>query len=114
MKRLLMTPTTTKRSISMAAFATFALVARSTSGFSADVQSGEQFARRACAGCHVVVEGQATGDPNAPSFRSVAESPQFHEKGPALLWEAHPKMPNLALTQTQLDDVAAYIKSLAK
>jgi mono/diheme cytochrome c family protein len=31
-----------------------------------------------------------------------------------LLLENHPNMPNLALTQEQLDDVTAYIKSLVK
>jgi mono/diheme cytochrome c family protein len=105
---------TTNRTISMAALATLAFLAHSTSGFSADAQSGEQFARRVCATCHVVVAGQPPGDPNAPSFQSVAQSQQFHQKGVALLLEEHPKMPNLALTQEELDDVAAYIKSLAK
>jgi mono/diheme cytochrome c family protein len=105
---------TTKSSILMAAFAALALVTFSTSGFSADAQRGKQFARHVCAVCHVVVEGQSPGDLNAPSFGSIAESRQFHKRGVALLWERHPKMPNLALTQKELDDVAAYIKSLAK
>jgi len=97
----LTTPMTTKRSILMAAFAVLALGANSTSGFSADAQRGKQFARRVCAACHVVVEGQPPGDPNAPSFRSIAESRQFHKKGLAFLWESHPKMPNLATTQEE-------------
>ena len=109
-------PMTTKRAILIVTFAALALVAHSTPGFSANARRGEQFARRVCAGCHVVVEGQplGLGDPSAPSFQSVAESQQFHQKGVALLWEEHPKMPNLALTQEELDDIAAYIKSLAK
>ena len=107
-------PMTTKRSILTAVFAALAFVAYSTSGFSADAERGKEYARRVCALCHVIVEGQPPGDPNAPSFRSVAESQQFRDKGIALLLERHPKMPNLALTQKELDDVAAYIKSLAK
>jgi len=98
----------------MAAFAAVALVAHSTSGLSADARRGELFARRACAFCHVVAEGQPARDPDAPSFRSIAESRQFHKKGIRLLWESHRKMPKLALTQVESDDVAAYIKSLAK
>ena len=77
----LTTPMTTKRSILRAAFAALALVANSTSGFPADAQRDKQFARRVCAVCHVVVEGQPPSDPNAPSFRSIAQSRQFHKKG---------------------------------
>jgi len=107
-------PKATKRSVLMAVFAALAFVTCSASGFAADVQRGKQFARRVCAICHVVFEGQSPGDPNAPSFRAVTKSRQFREKGIALLLENHPNMPNLALTQEQLDDVTAYIKSLVK
>jgi mono/diheme cytochrome c family protein len=110
----LTTPMTTKRSILMAAFAALAFVAHSTSGFSADIQRGRQFAGRVCAVCHVVFNGQSSGDPNAPSFQSIAKSRKFREKGISWLWEKHPKMVNLATTQEELEDVAAYIKSLAK
>jgi len=105
---------TTKRVIMVPTFAALTLVAYSTSGFSADAQRGKQFARRVCALCHVVVDSQRSGDPDAPSFRLIAESPQFRKKGARLLLEKHPKMPNLALTQVELDDVTAYIKSLAE
>jgi len=98
----------------MAAFAALALVAHSTSALSADARRGELFARRVCAFCHVVAEGQPARDPDAPSFRSIAESRQFHKKGVRLLWERHPKMPNLALTQAETGDLVAYLKSLAK
>jgi mono/diheme cytochrome c family protein len=98
----------------MAVFAALALVAHSTSGLAADARRGELFARRVCAFCHVVAEGQPARDPDAPSFRSIAESRQFREKGVRLLWERHPKMPNLALTQAETGDLAAYLKSLAK
>jgi len=98
----------------IAVFAALALVTCSASGFAADVQRGEQFARRVCGVCHIVFKGQSPRNPNAPSFQSVANSPQFREKGVRLLWEQHPTMPNISLTQEQSDDLAAYIKSLAK
>ncbi len=98
----------------MTAVTTLALMACSASGFAADVQRGKQFASRVCGICHVVFEGQSPRNPNAPSFQSVANSPQFWEKGVRLLWEQHPTMPNISLTQEQSDDLAAYIKSLAK
>jgi cytochrome c551/c552 len=65
----------------MAAFAALALVAHSMSGLSADARRGELFARRVCAFCHVVAEGQPARDPDAPSFRSIAESRQFRDSG---------------------------------
>ena len=98
----------------MAALTAFAFMACSASGFAADVQRGEQFARRVCGVCHIVFKGQSPRNPNAPSFQSVANSPQFRKKGVRLLWEQHPTMPNISLTQQESDDVAAYIKSLAK
>jgi len=107
-------PIRTKRSILMAAFSALALVAHSTPGFSADIERGRQFAGRVCAVCHVVFKGQSSGNPDAPSFQSIAESRQFREKGVRWLWEGHPKMVNLGTTQKELDDLAAYIKSLAK
>jgi hypothetical protein len=51
------------------------------SGFAADALRGKQFAGRVCVVCHVVFKGHSPGDPNAPSFRSVAKSRQFREKG---------------------------------
>jgi len=110
----LITPMTTKRSILMTAFAGLALVAHTTTALSADARRGELFARRVCGFCHVVAEGQPARDPDAPSFRSIAESRQFREKGVKFFWERHPKMPDLALTQAEARDLAAYLKSLAK
>ncbi len=98
----------------IAVFAALALVTCNAPGFAADALRGKQFASRVCAICHVVFEGLSPRNPNAPSFQSVANSPQFREKGVRLLWEQHPTMPNISLTQQESDDVAAYIKSLAK
>jgi mono/diheme cytochrome c family protein len=106
-------PMTMRRAILGAAVAALVLVADSTSGFSADARRGEQFARHVCATCHVVAR-ESPSDANAPSFRSIAVSEQFHKKGVAWLWERHPKMPNLATTREELNDVEAYIKSLAQ
>jgi mono/diheme cytochrome c family protein len=98
----------------IAVFAALALVTCTAPGFAADALRGKQFASRVCSTCHVVFEGQSPRNPNAPSFQSVANSPQFREKGVRLLWEQHPTMPNISVTQEQSDDLAAYIKSLAK
>lgn len=103
-----------KRYALMAAAAALALVASSASGFAADVEHGRQLARRLCSVCHIVSVGQRSGTMNAPSFRSIAKSPQFREKRAKLLLEEHRTMPNFALTGEEADDMAAYIRSLAR
>jgi mono/diheme cytochrome c family protein len=104
-----------KRSILVVGFAALTFATCSTSGFAdADAQRGKQFALRVCHVCHIVAEGQKPGDPDAPSFQSIAKGQHFREKGERLLWEEHPKMPNLAITQEESDDLAAYIRSLAE
>lgn len=99
---------------SRATVAVLALMVCSASAFAADVERGRQFARRVCTVCHVVFVGQGPGVPPAPSFMSIAKSPQFRTKGAKLLLEKHGTMPNLALTGDEVDDVTAYIRSLAK
>ena len=94
--------------------AVLALLACSASAYAADAERGRQFARRVCSVCHVVSAGQRPGVPPAPSFSSIAKSPQFRTKGAQLMWEKHGTMPNFALTADESEDVAAYIRSLAR
>ena len=103
-----------KRYSLVAGVAGLVLMACSTSTFAADAERGKQLARRLCSVCHVVRVGQSAGVPPAPPFRSIAKSPQFRAKRAKLLWEAHGTMPNFALTGDEAEDVAAYIRSLAK
>jgi len=103
-----------KRYALMAAVAALALMACSASGFAADVERGRQLARRLCSVCHIVSAGQRSGAMNAPSFRSIAKSRQFREKRAKLLFEEHQTMPNFAMTNDEADDLAAYIRSLAR
>jgi mono/diheme cytochrome c family protein len=95
------------------ALAVLAFISGSGSGFAADVRHGKLIALRVCSICHAVTKAQVAGNPSAPSFQTIAMSQQFRKKGVALLFERHPKMPTFALTQEEVDDIAAYIKSLA-
>ena len=95
-------------------FAALTLINNSNSLFAANIEQGKLQARRVCAICHVVTEHQVSRDPNAPSFQSIAKSQQFRKKGASWLLEEHPKMPNLAITRQEAEDIAAYIKTLAK
>lgn len=90
------------------------LIANASAAMAADVNHGEQLARRWCAGCHAVAPDQQQIT-EALSFTSVAARPDFDATKLAFfLLEPHPKMPNMSLTRDEAFDLAAYIKSLAK
>ena len=103
-----------KRLAAIAVLAALAFLSGSASGFAADAQHGKLIALRVCSICHSVTKADVAGDHLGPSFRSIAKSRQFRNKGEALLFEKHPKMPTLALTQEEADDITAYIRLLAK
>jgi len=74
---------------------------------------GQRLAQMWCSDCHAVGAGKAAGHGAAPSFVSIADmssttSISLH----AFLQTSHERMPNLQLTQTEIDDVVAYILSL--
>lgn len=75
---------------------------------------GLSLAQRWCAGCHVIGDGRS-GTDAAPTFRSIALDPQ---KGPdhlrAFLAQPHPPMPPVPLGRQEIDDLVAYIQSLAQ
>ncbi|OPY97985.1 cytochrome C552 [Bradyrhizobium sacchari] len=84
-----------------------------SSTLAADADHGADLAKRWCASCHVVSNGQATASADVPSFASVARRPDFSsEKLAFFLLDPHPKMPNFPLSRTEAGDIAAYIGSL--
>jgi len=110
----LATSTSVKRAALVAPLAGIALLFCNVSAFSADVAQGKKLARQVCSICHVVSDGQSEGMPGAPSFRSIAVSEHFRDKGAALLLERHKGMPQFALDRQQINDLADYIRSLGK
>ena len=80
---------------------------------SADADHGADLARRWCASCHVVANGQTQASADVPSFVSVARRPDFSSERLAFfLLDPHPKMPNFPLSRIEAADIAAYIASL--
>jgi mono/diheme cytochrome c family protein len=76
----------------------------------ADADHGADLARRWCASCHVVANGQIQASADVPSFASVAD---FNSERLAFfLLDPHPKMPNFPLSRIEAGDIAAYIASL--
>lgn len=83
---------------------------------SGDAARGLAYARIACAECHSVEKGERTQSrkATAPPFERVAAVPGM--TGMALtawLTTSHPTMPNLIIDGERMDDLVAYIRSLA-
>jgi len=56
---------------------------------------------------------QKQGADNVPSFASVASGPTSARRSwRSFLLDPHPKMPNMALTRRDAEDIAAYIARL--
>lgn len=82
-----------------------------------DPKKGRAFALEVCTPCHVVVENQLSPRrlATAPEFRAIANAKGMTETSlHAFLSTSHPSMPNLILSQTEQDDVIAYILSLRR
>ena len=65
--------------------------------------------------CHVVSPDQQSASADVPPFAAIANSPNFDPKRLAyFLLEPHPKMPQMAISRSAADDIAAYIETLKK
>jgi len=76
--------------------------------------AGKQLAKEWCAACHVVEEGQGeTMSTAAPSFFDVAADPATTEMGlRAFFASTHEQMPDLQISNSEADNLIAYILSL--
>ena len=84
-----------------------------SSALAVDADHGADLAKRWCASCHVVANGQTQASADVPSFVSIARRPDFSpERLAFFLLDPHPKMPNFPLSRTEAGDIAAYIASL--
>ncbi|MDK9695186.1 MAG: cytochrome c [Siculibacillus sp.] len=84
----------------------------------ADSAKGRRLSERWCATCHLVTAEQKTASADAPSFHALASAPGKTEDVIAdfltLPGTTHSRMPDLALSRVEIDDIAAYIASLKK
>lgn len=106
-----------KRSIAwaVASVTLVASAAVSQSVRAADADNGLRLAERWCASCHVVSRTQSKGGDGVPSFAAVAQRPGFSvERLAFFLLDPHPVMPNMSLSRTEAQDIAAYIARLRK
>jgi len=79
---------------------------------SGDPTNGLKLARQWCSSCHQVEQKPGLHD-MAPTFSSIAGR---RNKAWVKAWlsNPHPPMTGIDLSRTQIDDITAYIQSLAK
>jgi mono/diheme cytochrome c family protein len=82
--------------------------------WAADADAGRRLARQWCVECHVVEPTQESASDAAPPFESIALDPSKTPEGlRTWLADPHPPMPNLQLSTGEIEDILAYIQSLA-
>jgi len=74
-------------------------------------ERGREMVERWCAECHLIGPDGPGGDVG-PSFQAVAET-RSEEALRAWISDPHPPMPKFDISASAVDDIAAYIKSLA-
>ncbi len=88
-------------------------VLSSPASFAADARNGKVLAERWCASCHLVAPEQRQANADVASFAAIGRDRAFTAEGLAFfLLDPHPKMPDMHLTRSEAQDLAAYIKSL--
>ncbi len=79
-----------------------------------DIERGHQLAQRWCSGCHTVDASPGTARADGiPTFPAIAAmSGISSERLRAAMNPTHGRMPDLALSKRDQDDLAGYILSL--
>ncbi len=87
-------------------------VALAQPALASDAANGEMLAKRWCAECHVVSEGQPRAQADAPSFASISAGRRVPEIA-SFLRQSHPQMPDMNLSRDEIADLIAYMHTLA-
>lgn len=79
-----------------------------------DPAMGHKLALKVCQECHHVEVGEREGElPDPPAFQNLAEDPAMTPLAlRVFLTTPHSNMPNLILSDAEVDDIVAYIHSL--
>ena len=103
------------RTRTLIATAAAVLVCGTMPSYSADVRHGMELSKRWCSSCHLVAPDQQRAHADAPPFATIAKVPDFDAKILAYFVLApHPKMPDMSLSRSEADDIAAYIATLKR
>jgi len=78
-----------------------------------NADAGRQLVQRSCSSCHAL-NAASTATDGAPPLSVIAKD---NKERPAWirgwLMEPHPPMPSISLSRQQIDDVIAYLRTLA-
>lgn len=95
-----------------AAFAV-CLASVASAAFAGDAAEGLRLAQKWCSACHIVNGGQVDASDAAPPFAQIANDPAKTPETLAIWLAApHSPMPDLNLSQDEIDDLIAHIQSL--
>lgn len=102
--------------IALAALAAFVAAPAGAQDLPGDPVRGRDLAVRVCAECHKVEKGDRSRDlPDPPAFQILADDPAMTPLAlRVFLTTPHANMPNLILTDAEVDDVIAYIHGLKR
>ena len=103
-----------RRAAVAAGFFWIAAIACAQAQDAGDAVAGRALARQVCATCHAIQKGQVDSPhADAPIFPVIAQVPGLTALALTVsLQGAHRKMPDLVLSQQEINDVSAFILSL--
>lgn len=78
-----------------------------------DVETGRQYALTWCTTCHVVDHAGHGADVGPALPELLAGGKRTSDEIRGWLADPHPPMPNLDLTRQEIEDIVAYLESLA-
>lgn len=94
------------------------LAAAALPAVAADPLRGEEIARQRCAACHAIAPGETSTAANAPAFPTlggdwpVSALQEALAEG-ILVGHSDPPMPEFSFTAQEVDDLIAYLESVA-
>jgi mono/diheme cytochrome c family protein len=83
-----------------------------SAALAADAQNGLKLSRTWCASCHLVSSDQKQGSPDAATFVDIARRTNETKPLAVFLATPHGQMPDMTLSQPEIADIIAYIRTL--
>ncbi len=86
--------------------------------FAQDPEAGREIATRLCSRCHAIASGEASPAANAPAFPTLGRRWPLGALREALaegivVGHSEPPMPEFSFTPRRIDDLIAYLETVA-
>lgn len=90
------------------------VILAASAAFAADADNGRRLAQMRCVPCHAVDAAPHREVAQAPPFDTISRKFALQPEALAFaMLDPHPRM-NVTLTRREVEDIAAYIKTLAR